>query len=240
LGLISNNDKGKAKQVFSNFEGVDLFSFPLLNGGSSVGPGGPLNSVLDREFASVNRLKDKQIAYLAWQENNFLLPCPDGASSELCLQPRPTSREVVGRKKATVDFVGLTKCERFVQAVRGSKGKRRGRKKGRKFVSDMRNEEQEDSISNDSQELNGNLRGGKRSVVPISSLQIVLTEGESNRIHDVESVAYRIEAERLFNIGLNLGCSTNEERIVMIERLIDLEEKEGEVVVVSGDDEVDQ
>jgi hypothetical protein len=114
LGLISNNDKGKAKQVFTNFEGVDLFSFPLLNGGSSVGPGGPLNSVLDREFASVNRLKDKQIAYLAWQENNFLLPCPDGASSELCLQPRPTSREVVGRKKPTVDFVGLTKCERFV------------------------------------------------------------------------------------------------------------------------------
>jgi hypothetical protein len=67
-----------------------------------------------------------------------------------------------------------------------------------------------------------------------------LTEGESNRIHDVESEAYRIEAERLFNIGLNLGCSTNEERIVMIERLIDLEEKEGEVVGVSGDDEVDQ
>jgi hypothetical protein len=104
----------------------------------------------------------------------------------------------------------------------------------------MRNEEQEDSISNDSQELNGNLRGGKRSVVPISSLQIVLTEGESNRVHDVESEAYRIEAERLFNIGLNLGCSTNEERIVMIDRLIDLEEKEGEVVGVSGDDEVDQ
>jgi hypothetical protein len=192
---------------------------------------------LDQELSFVNRLKDKQIAYLAWQENNFLLPCPDGVSNVLCQQPRPACKEVVGRKKLTV---GLTKFEHFAQAVRGKKGTRRGRKKGRKFVSEMRNEDQEDSISNDSQELDGNLRGGKRRVVPISSLQIVLTEGESNRIHDVESEAYRLEAERLFNIGLNLGCSTNEERIVMIERLIDLEEKEGEVVGVSGDDEVDQ
>jgi hypothetical protein len=237
LGPNPIKDKGKAIQVFSNSEGVDSIFFPLQKGGSSVGPGGPLNSVLDQELSFVNRLKDKQIAYLAWQENNFLLPCPDGVSNVLCQQPRPACKEVVGRKKLTV---GLTKFERFAQAVRGKKGTRRGRKKGRKFVSEMRNEDQEDSISNDSQELDGNLRGGKRRVVPISSLQIVLTEGESNRIHDVESEAYRLEAERLFNIGLNLGCSTNEERIVMIERLIDLEEKEGEVVGVSGDDEVDQ
>jgi hypothetical protein len=65
-------------------------------------------------------------------------------------------------------------------------------------------------------------------------------EGESNRIHDVESAAYCLEAERLFNIGANLGCLTNEERITMIERLINLEEKEGKVVAVLGDCEVDQ
>jgi hypothetical protein len=229
LGTISFKDKGKAIQVFSNSVGVDVVSFPLLKGGSSVGPGGLLNSVLDPELSLVNRLKDKQIAFLAWQENNFMLPCPDGASIDFCQESRPACKEVVVRKKPTVDFVGLPKCERFAQAVRGRKGTRRGRKKGRKFVSDMRNDDLEDSISNDSQELIGNLRGGNRSVVPISSLQIVLTEGESNRLHEGESEAYRIEAERLFNIGLNLGCSTNEERIVMIERLIDLEEKEGEL-----------
>jgi hypothetical protein len=37
-----------------------------------------------------------------------------------------------------------------------------------------------------------------------------------------------------------LGCTTNEERISIIDRLIDLEEKEVSVVEVLGDDEVDQ
>jgi hypothetical protein len=37
-----------------------------------------------------------------------------------------------------------------------------------------------------------------------------------------------------------LGCTTNEERISMIERLVDLEEKEGVVVEVLEDEEVDQ
>jgi hypothetical protein len=76
--------------------------------------------------------------------------------------------------------------------------------------------------------------------MPVSSLQVILMEGESNRIHDAESTAYRVEAERLFNIGVNLGCTTNEERITMIERLIDLEEKEGILVEELGDDDVDQ
>jgi hypothetical protein len=65
-------------------------------------------------------------------------------------------------------------------------------------------------------------------------------EGESNRIHDAESTSYCVEAERLFTIWVNLGCTTNEERITMIERLIDLEEKEGILVEELGDDDVDQ
>jgi hypothetical protein len=77
-------------------------------------------------------------------------------------------------------------------------------------VKTLGNEEQEESVSNDSQDLIGSCVGGNSSIVPISSLQVVLVEGESNRIHDVESAAYCLEAERLFNIGANLGCSTNE------------------------------
>jgi hypothetical protein len=37
---------------------------------------------------------------------------------------------VEGRKKLVVAMGGLTKCEKFAQAVRGGKGGRRGRKKG--------------------------------------------------------------------------------------------------------------
>jgi hypothetical protein len=43
---------------------------------------------------------------------------------------------------------------------------------------------------------------------------------------DEENRRYRIEAERLFNIGLNLGATTNAERIEMVERLLDMEVKE--------------
>jgi hypothetical protein len=39
--------------------------------------------------------------------------------------------------------------------------------------------------------------------------------------HEVDSVNFRIQAERLFNIGMNLGISSNEDRILMVERLID-------------------
>ncbi|PNX93717.1 hypothetical protein L195_g016874 [Trifolium pratense] len=41
-----------------------------------------------------------------------------------------------------------------------------------------------------------------------------------------ETVAYRLEAERLFNIRTNLGVSSNEDRRMMIERLIDMKEKD--------------
>ncbi|MCI43869.1 hypothetical protein A2U01_0065108, partial [Trifolium medium] len=75
--------------------------------------------------------------------------------------------------------------------------------------------------------------------VSVSRLEVVLVEGESNIVRDQESRAYRIEAERLFNIGINMGATTNEERISMIERLMDLEEKEVNFAVDLGDDEVD-
>ncbi|MCI40407.1 hypothetical protein A2U01_0061640 [Trifolium medium] len=76
-------------------------------------------------------------------------------------------------------------------------------------------------------------------MVPISSLQVILTDEEPNRVHDAESVAFRVEAERLFNIGSNLGCTRNGERITMIERLMDLEEKEDVIVDDLEEDDVD-
>jgi hypothetical protein len=51
---------------------------------------------------------------------------------------------------------------------------------------------------------------------------------------------YRIEAERLFNIGLNMGATTNAERIAMVDRLIDLEAKEVENIEDWEEEEVNQ
>jgi hypothetical protein len=230
LGPFSSKDKGKTISI----------SFPIFFGGSSLGACGPPNSSVDPEYGLVHILNNKEVAFLAWQESNFAAPCLSGSAPALVPLSKPCRKKVEGRKNPMVENVVLPKCERFGQAVRGGKGGRRGRKKGRKLVSVVRNSELEDFISNESQDLASNLVGGNRRMVPISSLHVVLTEGESNRIHDVGSTAYRIEAERLFNTGVNLGCTTNEERISMIDRLIDLEEKEDNVVEVFGEDEVDQ
>jgi hypothetical protein len=230
LGPLNTNNKGKA--IF--------ISNPIFFGGSSIGPCGPPFPSVDPEYCLVNILNNKEVAFLAWQESNVAAPVFSGDAPALALPSKSCRKKVDGRKNSKVEKVVLPKCERFGQAVRGGKGGRRGRKKGRKLVSVVRNGELEDFISNESQDLASNLVGGNRRMVPISSLHVVLTEGESNRIHDVGSTAYRIEAERLFNTGVNLGCTTNEERISMIDRLIDLEEKEDNVVEVFGEDEVDQ
>jgi ribosomal protein S3AE len=68
----------------------------------------------------------------------------------------------------------------------------------------------------------------------------VLTEGESNLVRDEANKRYQIEAERLFNIGLNLGATTNSERIEMVERLLDMEVKEVENNEEFEGEEVDQ
>ncbi|KAK2445251.1 hypothetical protein QL285_016207 [Trifolium repens] len=67
-----------------------------------------------------------------------------------------------------------------------------------------------------------------------------LAEIGNNLVYDQQNEVYRIEAERLFNIGTNLGCNSNEETITVIERLIDLESKENGQVEGLVDDEVDQ
>jgi hypothetical protein len=74
----------------------------------------------------------------------------------------------------------------------------------------------------------------------VGALEVVLTEGESNLVSDEANRHYRIEAERLFNIGLNLGATTNAERIAMVDRLIDLEAKEVENIEDWEEEEVNQ
>ncbi|GAU39363.1 hypothetical protein TSUD_56900 [Trifolium subterraneum] len=77
-------------------------------------------------------------------------------------------------------------------------------------------------------------------MVPISALAVVLIEGEENGVNDATSRQYRVEAERLFNIGLNMGVTTNTDRVSMLERLIDAEKKEDETNENWEDEEVGQ
>jgi hypothetical protein len=63
-----------------------------------------------------------------------------------------------------------------------------------------------------------------------------LVDGIPRYDNHVDPVNFHIQAERLFNIGMNLGISSNEDRILMVERLIDSKGAEDLV----GDVEVDR
>jgi hypothetical protein len=67
----------------------------------------------------------------------------------------------------------------------------------------------------------------------------VLNEGEMDRLIDDNTRGIRVEAERLFHIGLNLGITSNEERLGILDRMIDLEVRdEKNFVSDGGEDEV--
>jgi hypothetical protein len=63
-----------------------------------------------------------------------------------------------------------------------------------------------------------------------------IIDGNQRRVMEADVTNFRIEAERLFNIGMNLGISSNEDRIALVERLMDSNGAED----VVGDVEVDQ
>ncbi|GAU49580.1 hypothetical protein TSUD_139970 [Trifolium subterraneum] len=78
--------------------------------------------------------------------------------------------------------------------------------------------------------------GGGGAVQGVNSMYT----GESRQQNDEACRFYRIEAGRFFNIGMNLGVTTNAEKITMVERLMDLEAKDMRVVDEWEDDEVNQ
>jgi hypothetical protein len=194
---------------------------------------------LFEEYQITKILKDKEVAKLDY---DYAIEMGDayagratqraGMRSNVPLMGGGHSKKIVGV------FGGLTKCERFAQAIqRGGRGKKGRRKKKEKMTYDGETHGTNDTISLDSTEEAG--AGGCQKPVQVSAIQIVLVEGESNDVRDIDNRAYRLEAERLFNIGLNMGATSNVERITMVERLMDMEANDVAREVDLGDDEVD-
>ncbi|MCH81286.1 DUF4283 domain protein, partial [Trifolium medium] len=160
LGSVGLKDNGKAKQVSSCFEGVDKTNLIIFKGGCSVGPSGPDFCHVDLEYSLVNRSKDREVAFLAWQESTAVPPGALGGVQNSSTPFRRSRTEVEGRKKPAAPLGGFTRCERFAQAIRGGKGARRGRKKGTKVALNLEGGEQEESISNESLDFNRSMPGG--------------------------------------------------------------------------------
>jgi hypothetical protein len=144
-------------------------------------------------------------------------------------------------------FFGPNKWAQYTNAKKihgGSKNKKRkGSKKKKVKGNAVLGDSQDEEIQNESSETTGENDFGGTTVqqfIPISNIQIVLNEGEECRPQiDDHGRQIRIEAERLFHIGLNLGITSNEERLTTLERMVELEVgDEAKFVEEGGEEEV--
>jgi hypothetical protein len=193
----------------------------ILNGSTSVwalhsvGLG---QTITNNENYEVRVLKDKEVALLAENENeNHQIECGK------------KTKEGGGRKLPL--FFGPNKWANLSKAHKLNAGKKKKQKKHkgkggkkRKTASLVTEDNYEDEIHSENSESMGDSSSGvARQHIPVSSIQIVLNEGEVNRRGDVDVRGIRLEAERLFHIGLNLGITSNEERLGTLDRMVDLE-----------------
>jgi hypothetical protein len=140
-------------------------------------------------------------------------------------------------------WANLAKAKKS-QGWRNSKQKKRkkkGGKRGTKGPSSTEEINEDDDIRNDSSESIGDsCCGASRQVIPVSNIQIVLNEGEVSRPIDDKIRTIWVEAERLFHIGLNLGITSNEERIGILDRMIELEVRDEKNFESDGGEEEDR
>jgi hypothetical protein len=220
-------------------EKVDFNKISLLKGSGSKWAVGPNILELEAEDLFIKRLNSQEVAQIDWELKNSLFPSvPRNQLTE------PITNEVEDRrrggetqKRLNIDQGLLSKSCRFAQAVRSSVGGRKGatkkkKKKGKPAVVN-KTVTYGDSISSTSI-----LHSDTDSTADKNPTEVA--EIGNNLVYDKKSEVYRKEADRLFNIGINLGCTSNEERITMIERLIDLESKGNGQEEGLGDEEVDQ
>jgi hypothetical protein len=139
-----------------------------------------------------------------------------------------------GCKKRPVFFFGSTKWTQFARsnAPVPRRGKKKKANKQRKNLAsrnsksscedEIQMDEDSDSVCDNGQSI------PPQKMIPISNIQVVLHEGDQN-CHAIEdSRDVRLEAERLFYIGMNLGVIRNEERLQTLNRMVEAEYNDGE------------
>ncbi|KAK2399627.1 KNOX meinox protein [Trifolium repens] len=114
-------------------------------------------------------------------------------------------------------------CEWGQRKGKEKKKKGKGGKKRKSGVLVTEDNNEDDIHSENSESMGDSCSETARQFIPVTNIQIVLNEGEVNRRGDVDVSRIRLEAERLFHIGLNLGITSNEERLGTLDRMVDLE-----------------
>ncbi|KAK2359679.1 zinc finger CCCH domain-containing protein [Trifolium repens] len=142
-------------------------------------------------------------------------------------------------------FFGPNKWVQYTNAKKihgGKKGKKiKGANKKKKKGAGAVEVSQEDEIQMETSESTGEsgcCGDMAKQLIPVSNIQIVLNEGEVCRTNEGHSRQIRVEAERLFHIGLNLGITSNEDRLLTLDRMVDLEVGDEEKFEANGGEEV--
>jgi hypothetical protein len=185
-------------------------------------------TILFDENREVTILKDKEVALLAEIEKT--------RENGEC---RKKSKEG-GCKKLPL-FFGPNKWENLAKAHKANGGKIKSRREVRRKEWARATVSTEDSQGDEiqSSDNSGDFSvGAATRRIPVSNIQIVLNEGEVNRPLDDNLRTIRVEAERLFHIGLNLGITSNEERMGILDRMVDLERRDESYFEAEGGDEV--
>jgi hypothetical protein len=236
----------EGKKVLTEEREVDFKKVSLLKGTGSKWAVGPNNTNMEAENICIRRLKLKEVAQLDWELKNLLFPSVTRNKRTENIKKKDEDKRKGGelQKRLAAEQCLLSKSCRFAQAVRGGAGGRKGEtnKKKRKGKRDNKINLGASVESISSASFQGKVTEIREEHNSIEDPVEFEEPGESgyNKVYDKNSEMYRMEANRLFNIGANLGCTSNEERITMIERLIDLETKDFGQVVGVGDEEVDQ
>jgi hypothetical protein len=189
---------------------------------------GLCQTILIDKNIEVAMLKDKEVALLAEIEKTR-------ENGECRKKPKDG-----GCKKLPL-FFGPNKWENLAKAHKANGGKIKSRREVRRKEWARATVSTEDSQGDEiqSSDNSGDFSvGAATRRIPVSNIQIVLNEGEVNRPLDDNLRTIRVEAERLFHIGLNLGITSNEERLGILDRMVDLEMRDERNFESEGGDEV--
>jgi hypothetical protein len=211
----------------------------LFKGGCSnsyIGLVGP-NNFTEMEYQPVCVLKNREVALL---DIEYQKECAEKESQPLVpliVKKKRRGADDGASLAASVLYGGLTKAGRLAkncqQSIRGRKNNKKRNEKSQTLVI------KDDVVSDENnQDKLLERNAAQKKMVPISALEVMLVEGESNQLNDEQCRKYRLQAERLFNIGMNLGVTTNSDRISMVEKLMDLEENEVDAIEVWEEEEV--
>ncbi|WJX62541.1 hypothetical protein P8452_47526 [Trifolium repens] len=195
---------------------------------------GPLLEI-QQEGGVVLRDSDSEVARLGFLEAQIYGPVEDGLNNGSNYKGR--RKGGLHSKKKKNNKQGAPKCVRFANAVQNA----RRSKPDCRGSSVMQSSEEVSQCSDPIQTPSVAAGSDDMMCAPevsdvISFNNESLVDGIPKCNNQVDPANFRIEAERLFNIGMNLGISSNEDRIVMVERLIDSNGVEDLV----GDVEVDR